>query len=106
MANDSSKLPRTNPVEEISYRTFCTLRESEWLNDEVINTYIAMISRELQLDNDNQFILVNTFFTVAVSKKSPNIMERLATKNKITRQTKLLVPIHWNKIHWFFVLIV
>jgi Ulp1 family protease len=33
-------------------------------------------------------------------------MEKILLKNKITDQSKIIIPIHWNNNHWFFVTIV
>ena len=53
----------TGCTESISSLSFATLNEGVYLNDEVINTYIAMINRWLKRQNKQDKIYVfNTFF--------------------------------------------
>ena len=68
-----------------------------WLNDEIINDYLALLKKE-----DESIFVFSTFFYTAFKEHG---FDRVATyyrKHNILSYTKILIPIHTIN-HWFLV---
>lgn len=66
----------------------------------MINTYIAMMT---PLAETSEYKIMNSYFTVLLSKDSKT--PKLVAKFGLTKESRLIVPIHSNGNHWFFVAI-
>ncbi|EAS02730.2 Ulp1 protease family, carboxy-terminal domain protein (macronuclear) [Tetrahymena thermophila SB210] len=86
-------------LERLTFSNLQTLRQPNWLNDEVINAYIRLIVQSTNA------VILNTFFYPELVKNSAwNKIKRIATKNKVTYKSgNFFVPMNINGTHWSFV---
>eukprot|EP01083_Nonionella_stella_P166692 558048_1 len=103
---------------EVRVRDLQTLEEGQWLNDEVMNFYMALLQdRNLKRIKDNPkhicVLFMNTFFFTKLSSNSYNYKAvkrwtkkaKLKKKGLCTMETifeldKFIFPVHVNRIHW------
>ncbi|QSL64239.1 hypothetical protein MERGE_000394 [Pneumocystis wakefieldiae] len=79
-----------------------TLRDKEWLNDEIINFYIALISERAKATPKGPKVYAfNTFFYTTLEKKGYQGVQRWARRAKVNilEQDYVLIPIHLG-VHW------
>ncbi|KAG4306220.1 hypothetical protein PORY_000208 [Pneumocystis oryctolagi] len=79
-----------------------TLRDKEWLNDEIINFYIALISERAKASPEGPKVYAfNTFFYTTLEKKGYRGVQRWTKRAKVNimQQDYVFVPIHLG-IHW------
>ncbi|KTW30821.1 hypothetical protein T552_00532 [Pneumocystis carinii B80] len=79
-----------------------TLRDKEWLNDEIINFYIALISERAKTTPKGPKVYAfNTFFYTTLEKKGYQGVRRWTKRAKVNilEQDYVLIPIHLG-IHW------
>ncbi|KAG5439263.1 hypothetical protein PCANB_001562 [Pneumocystis canis] len=79
-----------------------TLRDKEWLNDEIINFYIALVSERAKASPKGPKVYAfNTFFYTTLEKKGYQGVRRWTKRAKvdIMQQDYVLIPIHLG-IHW------
>ena len=89
---------------------------ASWLNDEIINCYLAMIVDHLRRSNDNAgrhdkplFHAFNTFFFSNLRDKGYSAVRRWAGRAKVGGQDLLnvdtiFVPVH-NSAHWTLIVV-
>ncbi|KAL4780347.1 hypothetical protein BJX76DRAFT_338250 [Aspergillus varians] len=87
-----------------------------WLNDEVINSYLALIIDYLRRENHNdgrhdkpRYHAFNSFFFSSLRDKGYDAVRRWATRAKIGRQNLLdvdtvFIPVH-NSSHWTLIVV-
>eukprot|EP01083_Nonionella_stella_P274581 932134_1 len=103
---------------EVNVRDLQTLEEGQWLNEEVMNFYMALLQdRNLKRIKDNPkhicVLFMNTFFFTKLSSNSYNYKAvkrwtkkaKLKKKGLCTMETifeldKFIFPVHVNRIHW------
>ena len=73
------------------------LNTPNWLNDEVINTYLELLRKE----NPNVFMFT-TFFFVAFSQKGFSGVRNYYRKHDILSFKVIFIPIHLSN-HWFLI---
>ncbi len=90
----------------IKPRDFKTLRDREWLNDEVINFYMCLIGERSKGDGQPKVHGFNTFFYSNLSSKGYPSVRRWAKKAKvdISSMDYILVPVHLG-VHWCMAII-
>ncbi|CCJ30538.1 unnamed protein product [Pneumocystis jirovecii] len=79
-----------------------TLRDKEWLNDEIINFYIALISERAKASPEGPKVYAfNTFFYTTLEKKGYQGVQRWTKRAKVNimQQDYVFIPIHLG-IHW------
>ncbi|KAG5519213.1 hypothetical protein PMAC_002301 [Pneumocystis sp. 'macacae'] len=79
-----------------------TLRDKEWLNDEIINFYIALISERAKASLEGPKVYAfNTFFYTTLEKKGYKGVQRWTKRAKVNimQQDYILIPVHLG-IHW------
>lgn len=87
--------------EKLSLRSIRTLRRAAWLNDEVIDAFLALV----QIKNSEIFVF-STFFweKLNTGKDSYNFQGvRQWTRRKnvdIFAKSLVLVPVNLNEVHW------
>ena len=91
----------------LTVNSWRTLENNNWLNDEVINTYLILMKKQLYHNYDLVVVpsLVYGFLTGSVDKSSS--VQRWIMKNepKILKSLEIYVPIHSNYNHWCLVVI-
>merc|ERR1712190_487952 len=103
---------------DVTVKDLCTLEDGQWLNDEVMNFYMALLQdrnlQRRQQQNDHICVLLmNTFFFTKLSSDSYNYkaVKRWTKKIKLKKKglahvdtifelDKFIFPVHVNKIHW------
>ncbi|EMR11295.1 hypothetical protein PNEG_00324 [Pneumocystis murina B123] len=86
----------------ITLRDIRTLRDKEWLNDEIINFYIALISERAKATPKGPKVYAfNTFFYTTLEKNGYQGVRRWTKRAKVNilEQDYVLIPIHLG-IHW------
>ena len=79
------------------------LKPKTWLNDEVINFYVAMMMQE-----GGSIYSFSTFFMIRVYERGNYTFKNVArwTKNlDIFRHQKMFIPINYKHEHWVLVVI-
>ncbi|EZG85834.1 putative Ulp1 protease [Gregarina niphandrodes] len=95
-------------IGELSALDLHCLQPMEWLNDEVINAYVAMIN---DTDTGLKCFCWNTFFYTTLRGTAGGMSEDNYDYNKVRRWTKrkkidifgldlMLLPLHVNHVHW------
>ncbi|OJK01571.1 hypothetical protein ASPACDRAFT_41834 [Aspergillus aculeatus ATCC 16872] len=113
----SRKVATTLSGETLTTRDLATCYTPlEWLNDEVINAYMALIIDYLRRTNNNsgrhdkpRYHAFNSFFFSNLRDKGYESVRRWATRAKIGGKTLLnvdtvFVPIH-DKSHWTLIVV-
>ena len=100
----SSGNPREVMVEgfnaEITRGDISTLRESVWLNDEVVNFYFNLIKSRSESDGNLPKVHVfNTFFYPKIMKTGHAGVKRWTRKVDIFAVDIILIPVHLG-MHW------
>lgn len=85
---------------KITRKDIDTLKGLNWLNDEVINFYMAMIVQRGN-DNDNfpKIYATNTFFYPRLMEKGHVALKRWTRKVDIFAHDLMLIPVHLG-MHW------
>ncbi|XP_071453796.1 uncharacterized protein [Hetaerina americana] len=76
-----------------------TLADSNWLNDEVINNYMDMLTQRGQSDDYPSVYCFNTFFYPKLNSNGYSSIRRWTKKVDIFQKDMLIVPLHLE-IHW------
>ncbi|XP_071454063.1 uncharacterized protein [Hetaerina americana] len=76
-----------------------TLADSNWLNDEVINNYMDMLTQRGQSDDYPSVYCFNTFFYPKLNSSGYSSIRRWTKKVDIFQKDMLIVPLHLE-IHW------
>ena len=100
----SSGNPKEKLVEgfnaEITRGDISTLRESVWLNDEVVNFYFNLIKSRSESDSNLPKVHVfNTFFYPKIMKTGHAGVKRWTRKVDIFSMDVILIPVHLG-MHW------
>lgn len=100
----SSGNPKEKMVEgfnaEITRGDISTLRESVWLNDEVVNFYFNLIKSRSESDSNLPKVHVfNTFFYPKIMKTGHAGVKRWTRKVDIFAMDVILIPVHLG-MHW------
>ena len=103
---------------EVKVKDLGTLESGQWLNDEVMNFYMALLQdRNIKRCQENpkhcRVLLMNTFFYTKLTssgynyksvkrwtKKVKLVKKGLSNISSIFELDKLIFPVHVNKIHW------
>jgi len=101
---------------DVTVKDLCTLEDGQWLNDEVMNFYMALLQDRNNQRSDSERIrvlLMNTFFFTKLSSNSYNYKavkrwtkqiklkkKGVTNVNTIFELDKFIFPVHVNKIHW------
>ncbi|CAF1662235.1 unnamed protein product, partial [Didymodactylos carnosus] len=83
----------------ITRRDLKTLIGLTWLNDEVVNYYLAMICGESGVNSYPRMHYFSTFFYEKLSKEGAEKMARWTRKINIFTYDIILIPIHLTN-HW------
>lgn len=85
---------------EITRSDLATLRESTWLNDEVVNFYFSLIKERSETSKDLPKVHVfNTFFYPKIMKMGFAGVKRWTRKIDIFAMDLILIPVHLG-MHW------
>ncbi|XP_046401958.1 uncharacterized protein LOC124167936 [Ischnura elegans] len=76
-----------------------TLADSNWLNDEVINNYMDMLTQRGQSNEYPSVHCFNTFFYPKLNSSGYSSVRRWTKKVDIFQKEILIVPLHLE-IHW------
>uniref|UniRef100_A0A8R1Y4M6 ULP_PROTEASE domain-containing protein n=1 Tax=Onchocerca volvulus TaxID=6282 RepID=A0A8R1Y4M6_ONCVO len=95
------KLPLSEKLsDEITRKDLLTLKELDWLNDEVINFYMNLICKRSENDESLPKVYAfNSFFYSTLSSKGYASVKRWTRKIDIFAYELLLVPVHLGA-HW------
>lgn len=87
--------------QEIRIKDLSTLKNTAWLNDEVINFYMNLISERAKSESGMTIHAFNTFFYSKLVKSGYKDVRRWAKKAKvdIAKCDLVLVPVHLG-VHW------
>ncbi|VDD90513.1 unnamed protein product [Enterobius vermicularis] len=86
--------------EGITRKDLLTLRGLEWLNDEVINTYLGLVCERARQDTTLPKVYAfTTFFYTNLAQHGYNKVKRWTKKVDIFSYDILLVPVHLGA-HW------
>lgn len=102
---------------EVRVKDLNTLETGQWLNDEVMNFYMALLQdRNIKRCQDEtkhcKVLFLNTFFYTKLSSNGYNYkaVKRWTKKVKLNKKglsitsifelDKVIFPVHVNKIHW------
>jgi len=84
----------------ITRKDLDTLRGLNWLNDEIINFYLAMIvARSKENDNWPNVYTMNTFFLKKIQQQGYSMVRRWTRKVDIFSYDIIFVPVHLD-VHW------
>ena len=85
---------------EITRSDLSTLRDTTWLNDEVVNFYFNLIKQRSEKDKNLPKVHVfNTFFYPKIMKSGHAGVKRWTRKINIFEMDVILVPVHLG-MHW------
>uniref|UniRef100_A0A183I4X9 ULP_PROTEASE domain-containing protein n=1 Tax=Onchocerca flexuosa TaxID=387005 RepID=A0A183I4X9_9BILA len=95
------KLPLSEKLsDEITRKDLLTLKELDWLNDEVINFYMNLICKRSENDESLPKVYAfSSFFYSTLSSKGYASVKRWTRKIDIFSYELLLVPVHLGA-HW------
>lgn len=93
----------------LHYRDMKTLREGEWLNDEVMNAYVNLIAGQTR-----EVLVMNTFFVEILRQKAPQggfplekihrILRRKGVNciqvESIFERQRVVIPVNIENRHW------
>ena len=95
---------RVGPASTVSRRSLCTLKDGVWLNDEVIDGYIGLVSSERKIARTTQHFMPSFFMTKLLPDEGSRInyqQVRTWTKNvNLFTCEQVYVPINENNVHW------
>lgn len=94
------KLPKTNPAIQISSESLKRVVLEQELNDEAINTRIAILRS--QLPTETNYRLLNSFFVGQLEKGNA---ERVLKRFAVTPTNRLMIPINHRGNHWMMVVV-
>eukprot|EP00732_Lithocolla_globosa_P001651 Lithocolla_globosa_v1_NODE_862_length_3171_cov_19.417843.p2 type:complete len:372 gc:universal NODE_862_length_3171_cov_19.417843:1925-3040(+) len=89
---------------QLTVADFQTLKENEWLNDQVINSYLEISTRKNK--KKQEIVALNSFFLPLLTKKgnlamkSEKFVKKLSLQLKQFKSTKVLIPAHFEIGHW------
>lgn len=85
---------------EITRADIATLRNSTWLNDEVVNFYFNLLKERSEKDSNLPKVhIFNTFFYPKIMKVGHSGVKRWTRKIDIFSYDLILIPIHLG-MHW------
>ncbi|XP_043276018.1 sentrin-specific protease-like [Venturia canescens] len=92
---------RENNDTKIQAKSLKTLKDKNWLNDEVINAYFELIAKRANQNPDKckKVYCMNTFFFPRLQSGGYEAVRRWTKKIKIFSFDLILVPIHLGN-HW------
>lgn len=107
---DIKKHEKTNIIQtcfdfDLRIEDFLCLLDNEWLNDQIINYYLNLLTWKLKRDD---VLVFSTFFYYTMMSGNKNIFNfhRVERWNKgIERKKYLLIPINIPQSHWFLVVV-
>ncbi|XP_033097411.1 sentrin-specific protease 1-like [Anneissia japonica] len=86
---------------KLTEEDFATLQEGCWLNDNIINAYLYLLT---VADPTGMVYAFSTFFYPTLLKKGYNSIKKWTRKENLFKYRLLLVPVHLNN-HWTMALI-
>ncbi|CAF0745604.1 unnamed protein product [Adineta ricciae] len=103
LSGDENELFGTIGDQPITRKDIRTLRGLTWLNDEVVNFYLALVARESGTQGNLRVYAFSTFFYSKLSKDGPThtSWDRWMRRGNITLfdYDLILIPIHQGN-HW------
>jgi len=85
---------------ELSRHDFETLKDEQWLNDSIIDAYMALIMKRSQEDPHlTKVYAFSTYFYTALESQGYQKVTRWTSKIDVFSYNLLLLPIHSND-HW------
>ncbi|KAF3126599.1 Smt3-specific protease [Orbilia oligospora] len=104
--NDKNQLKEARRVgrDPVTPRSLKTLNGSQWLNDEVINSYIHLVKERENQDGSRRMITMNSAFVSSFKESGYGRVARWAKKagaagEEILKLKGIIIPIHRN-FHW------
>ena len=99
----SSRCPAT-VIDDVTRADLWTLRDGEWLNDQVINAYMSLLTRRASSpdsapDKRPRLFLFNTFFFSKLQSDGYASVRRWSKKTDLFAMDLVLVPVHLGT-HW------
>ncbi|KAI3382861.1 hypothetical protein SNEBB_005430 [Seison nebaliae] len=90
---------------EILSKDLRTLKNGEWLNDEIINSYLTLIcNRSKKKSNLPSCYHFNTFFYTNLRDKGYNSVRRWTRRINVFKFDIIIVPLHLH-VHWVLAII-
>ena len=90
----------------ITRRDIATLLGDSWLNDEVINFYMNLLTERGEQDTSRPKVYaMNTFFMPKVLQQGQSGVRRWTRKTDIFSYDVIPVPVHVSNIHWCMAII-
>ncbi|KAK6506413.1 Smt3-specific protease [Arthrobotrys conoides] len=101
---DETKEARRVGKDPVTPRNLKTLNPSQWLNDEVINSYIHLVKERANQDGSRRMITMNSAFVSSFKESGYNRVARWARRagaqgEEILKLKGVIIPIHRN-FHW------
>lgn len=99
---------------DITYGKLICLNPGKWLNDEVINYYMQMLSDENKRlnKNDPKSLYLNSFFLTKLLEKRNGEMtytyenvKRWTKNHNIFEMDKIYIPLNINNNHWVLIIV-
>lgn len=84
---------------QITRADVTTLRDSAWLNDEVVNFYFNLVKERNQEKDLAKVHVFNTFFYPKIMKSGHSSVKRWTRKVDIFAMDVILIPVHLG-MHW------
>ncbi|XP_016954570.3 uncharacterized protein LOC108027574 isoform X2 [Drosophila biarmipes] len=89
----------------IHRRDILSLKDTEWLNDEIINFYMCLLTdRSAKPELPNVYAM-NTFFVPRLLQAGHAGVKRWTRKVDIFSKDVIPVPVHCNGVHWCMAII-
>ncbi len=95
------KATSLDSVKKLTYKSFGTLDQGQWLNDEIVSIYVELLDKEVA--KDTQYKVLNSFFAPTTLNKEAKMIDRAIKKKNITKDKSLILPINHDNKHWYFV---
>ncbi|XP_055712966.1 sentrin-specific protease 1-like isoform X2 [Phlebotomus papatasi] len=91
----------------ITRQDLCTLVGDAWLNDEVINFYMNLLTERSNKDDSHlpKVYAMNTFFAVRLLQAGHAGVKRWTRKVDIFAHDVIPVPVHVSNVHWCMAII-
>ena len=88
---------------------FATVRDDEWLNDQIMNSYLLLLKTESHIsDNNVEVGVLDSFFTQHLSVpdlETYNTLIQNGINAKLMKKDIIVLPVHRN-LHWTLLVII
>ncbi|KRX10912.1 hypothetical protein PPERSA_12036 [Pseudocohnilembus persalinus] len=91
--------------DQINLKNFAYLGEKQWINDEIINSYIKIMNDFINQHQLKIKIFNTYFYEIIIGNPSLQKIERILKRNKVNLKEIdfLYLPINISNFHWAFI---